>query len=177
MEDEQETTMTNAPDVRPLEDEESADDGEEEENEESSNEEVQALSEQVKYFSSIMERFLPLLERLDLQETNQKKKGKKPRAAETPKRYPWDRTRDPTFTEIAGSMAYSSKDSSPKDFKRRETIFDQAENIEDRAQAPSYRKTIPPFKGELKSTRLSDVTRFFKDLNAYQSEHNTSERT
>ena len=73
-------------------------------------------------------------------------------------------------------MIYSSKDSSPKDFKRRETIFDQAENIEDQAQAPSYRKTIPPFKGELKSTRLSDVTRFFKELNAYQSEHNTSER-
>jgi hypothetical protein len=168
--------MTIAPDVRPPVDEENADSDEEDENEESSETKVQALSQQVRYFSSIMERFLPLLERLDLQETSEKKKGKKPRAAETPKKYPWDRTRDPTFTEVAGSMAYSSKDSSPKDFKRRNTIFDQAEDIEDRAQAPSYRKTIPPFKGELKSTRLSDVTRFFKDLNAYQSEHNTSER-
>jgi hypothetical protein len=92
-------------------------------------------------------------------------------------RPPWDqRGRDPTFTEAAGSMVFSSKESSPKDFKRRETIFNQADIIERNTQAPSYRKNIPPFKGKLKSLRFSEVSRFFKDLNAYQSEHNTSER-
>ncbi len=110
---------------------------------------------------SMMEQFAPLLERLDLQETNEKKKGKKSRNAETPKKLPWDqRGRDPTFTELAGSMVFSSKDSSPKDSKRRETIFDATELMEQNVQAPSYRKTIPLFKGELKtpyaSVRLAD---------------------
>jgi hypothetical protein len=48
--------------------------------------------------------------------------------------------------------------------------------MERNTQVPSYRKSIPPFKGELKSLRFSEVSRFFRELNSYQSEHNTSER-
>jgi hypothetical protein len=172
--DEQETIVTETPDV---EQEYGAENGDDEEESESSEDEVQSLKDRVNYFSSMMERFAPLLERLDLQETNEKKKGKKSRKAETPKKLPWEqRGRDPTFTELAGSMVFSSNDSSPKDFKRRETIFDITEQMEQNIQAPSYRKTIPLFKGELKTLRFSEVNRFFKDLNAYQSQHNTLER-
>jgi hypothetical protein len=149
----------------------------EEEESESSETEFSILSAKVDNLAGMMEQFFPLLESLRLQQTNEKKKLRKNTNTETPKKLPWDqRGRDPTFTEMAGSMVFSSKESSPKDFKRRETIFNQADIIERNAQAPSYRKNIPPFKGELKTTRFSDVSKFFKDLNAYQSEHNTSER-
>jgi hypothetical protein len=174
MEDQPTILLQDAPDV---EDEQALSVGEDEEESENSESEFDRLSAKVNNMSTMMEQYFPLLQSLSLQKPNEKKKSQKFKSSETPKKLPWDqRSRDPTFTELAGSMVYSSKDSSLKDFKRRETIFDQAENIEDHAQAPSYRKTIPPFKGELKSTRLSDVTRFFKDLNTYQSEHHTPER-
>ena len=143
---------------------------------EESETELEILSAKVREMSSVIEQFFPLLQSLSLQQTNEKKKTKK-NIQETPKKLPWDqRARDPTFTEMAGSMVYSSKDSSPKELKRRETIFSRADAIERNAQAPSYRKNIPPFKGELKSLRFSEVSKFFKDLNSYQSEHNTCER-
>jgi hypothetical protein len=150
--DEQETIVTETPDV---EQDCGAENGDDEEESESSEDEVQILKDRVNYFSSMMERFAPLLlERLDLQETNEKKKGKKSRKAETHKKLPWEqRGRDPTFTELAGSMVFSSNDSSPKDSKRRETIFDITEQMEQNIQAPSYRKIIPLFKGELKTLR------------------------
>jgi hypothetical protein len=36
--------------------------------------------------------------------------------------------------------------------------------MEQNVQAPSYRKTIPLFRGELKTLYFSEVNRFFKDL-------------
>ena len=175
MEDEAANTQTiEAPDV---EHQEVTDMVEDKAESESSETEFDILSAKVDNLASMMVQFFPLLESLSLQKTNEKKKLQKFKPTETPKKLPWDqRGRDPTFTEMAGSMVFSSKDSSPKDFKRRETIFNQADVIERNAQAPSYRKNIPPFKGELKTTRFSDVSKFFKDLNSYQSEHNTTER-
>jgi hypothetical protein len=166
MEEQEAILLRETPDV---EHEEAVQDNGYEEESEISESEFEVLTAKVDNLAAMMEQFFPLLQSLTLQKPNEKKKSQKFKSPETPKKYPWER--DPTFTELAGSMAYS-----PKDFKRRETIFDQAENIENHAQAPSYRKTIPQFKGELKSTRLSEVTRFFKDLNSYQSENHTSER-
>jgi hypothetical protein len=88
MEGEQEMTETDALDVEPQES--SAENGDNYEESESSEDEVQILKDRVNYFSSMMERFAPLFERLDLQETNEKKKGKKSRNSETPKKLPWD---------------------------------------------------------------------------------------
>ncbi len=144
---------------------------------ESSETKFQILSAKVDNLASMMGQFFPLLEGLNLQQTSEKKKSQKFKSNVTPKKMPWDqRTKDPTFTELAGSMVYSSKDSSPKEYKRRETIFNEAEIMERNTQVPSYRKTIPPFKGELKSLKFSEVCHFFKELNSYQSEHNTTER-
>jgi hypothetical protein len=174
MADHTELIQAMAPDVENQQVTEVVDDEAESENSET---EFDILSAKVDNLASMMVQFFPLLESLSLQKTNEKRKFQKSKPTETPKKLPWEqRERDPTFTEMAGSMVFSSKESSPKDFKRRETIFNQAEIIERNAQAPSYRKNIPPFKGELKSLRFSEVSRFFKDLNTYQSEHNTSER-
>ncbi len=90
MEDQEAIIETQTPDVETEHVEECND---KEENEECSQAEVQALAARVNYFSLIMERFFPLLERLDLQETSVKKKSKKSRVAETPKKTPG--TREP----------------------------------------------------------------------------------
>ncbi len=102
----------------------------------------------------------------------------KPKVVETPKKNPWEqRSRNSTFTEVAGCLAFSSAESSPsEDLRRRQSIFDEANALERHAQAPSYRKTIPAFRGELKSLSFYAVNKFFTELFAYQSEHNTQER-
>jgi hypothetical protein len=174
MADQTELIQAIAPDV---ENQEVAQVVDEDEESESSVTEFQILSAKVDNLATMMEQFFPLLEGLQIKQTNEKKKSQKFKPTETPKKLPWEQKyKDPTFTELAGSMIYSSKDSSPKEYKRRDTIFNEADLLEGNTQAPSYRKTIPPFKGELRTLRFSDVNRFFKELNSYQSEHNTSER-
>ena len=128
MEGEQETIQAQAPDV---ENQEVIQVGDDESESEDSETEFDILSAKVDNLASMMVQFFPLLENLSLQKTNEKEKSKKFKPAETPKKLPWDqRGRDPTFTEMAGSMVFSSNESSPKDFKRRETIFNQADIIE-----------------------------------------------
>jgi hypothetical protein len=95
-------------------------DGDGEEEVETSETEIQVLFSKVDFLTDMMKHFFPLLGGMNLQETSDKRKSQK---FKTPKNLPWDqRGRDPTFTQAAGFMAYSSKDSSPKDYKRRETI-------------------------------------------------------
>jgi hypothetical protein len=107
-----------APDVVREEVIETVDDKEEYEETEN---EIQVLSAKVDNLSSMMEQFFPLLQSLSLQQTSEKKKSQKFKPMETPKKLPLDqRGRDPTFTEAAGSMVYSSKESSPKEFKTRD---------------------------------------------------------
>jgi hypothetical protein len=127
-----------------VENEEAVEPSDDEVGSETSDTEFQILSAKVDNLASMMEQFFPLLQTLKQQKSNEKRKSQKFKPTETPKKLPWDqRDRDPIFNELAGSMIYSSKDISPKDLK-----------------------------GELKSTRLSEITRFFRDLNAYH----TSER-
>jgi hypothetical protein len=150
-----------APDVELEEVAHTVDDDEEYEETEN---ELQILSAKVDNLSSMMEQFFPLLQSLSLQQISEKRKPQKFKPIETPKKVPWDqRGRDPTFTEVAGSMVFSSQESSPKDFKRRETIFNQAEIIERNAQAPSYRKNILPSSGRGYFTER-DGSRFFSYL-------------
>lgn len=54
----------------------------------------------------------------------------------------WDqRRRDPTFTELAGSLAYLTPETLVRDIlglKRRETIFEEAGNLETTAFAKMF---------------------------------------
>jgi hypothetical protein len=61
-------------------------------------------------------------------------------------------------------------------YQRRETIFEEAGNLEKSAKVPSFRKNVPPFHGKLKSLQFSEINQFFKELYAYQSEHDAYER-
>ncbi len=60
--------------------------------------------------------------------------------------------------------------------KRRETIFDEAGNLETSVQLPTFRRNVPALHGKLKTLKFSDINKKFRELYAYQSKHNAYER-
>jgi hypothetical protein len=59
----------------------------------------------------------------------------------------WDhRSRDPTFTKLAGSLAFLIPETPNEPPKRRETIFEEA-----------LRRNVPAFHGKLHSLRFSEI--------------------
>jgi len=137
-----------------------------------------SLEEKLEKLIDIVMGMTPVLERLNVKDPTQEENLR--RAVVTPEiqRERWDsRRRNPTFTEMAGSLAFPSPEPINDEVRRRrETIFEEAGNLEKGAMQPTFRRNVPAFKHELHTLRFSEITRFFNELYAYQSEHNAYER-
>jgi hypothetical protein len=123
----------------------------------------------------MMEQILPVVGRLSMASPSSEVKNETP---EPSLKKPWERRRNsPTFTEFAGSLAFESPETANKEkAKRRETIFEESLRLEKSAKYPTFRKAVPPFTGKLRSLEFNEINKFFKDLYAYQSEHDCYER-
>jgi hypothetical protein len=100
---------------------------------------------------------------------------------ETPEpstRKPWDQRKGtPTFSDFAESLAFDSPEHLGRErYKRRDSIFEEAERLEKAAKQPTFRRNVPPFTKKLLSLDFSEINKFFKELYAYQSEHDCYEK-
>ncbi len=109
---------------------------------------VERLAHTVESLLEMFQGILPVITKLAEKENEAELKIESSASVE---RKPWDRGRpSPTFTDFAGSLAYESPEVLLRDRpKRRETIFDESEKL---------------------------INKFFKDLYAYQSEHDCHEK-
>jgi hypothetical protein len=142
---------------------------------ESQEEKVERLAQTVEGLLEMFQGIMPLVTKLATKESEIEAKMGTPESVE---RKPWERRRpSPTFTEFAGSLAYDSPEMFPRDrVKRRETIFDESDKLERSAKQPTFRKNVPPFSKKLYSLEFSDINKNFKELYAYQSEHDCHEK-
>ncbi len=120
----------------------------------------------------------PVLARLNMKEAPAEENPRKALVTPEIQRERWDtRNRNPTFTDAFGSLAFQSPETINDEVRRRrETIFEEAGNLEKSAMEPTFRQNVPAFKHELNTLRFSDITRLFNELYAYQSEHNAYEK-
>jgi hypothetical protein len=133
-----------------------------------------SLEEKLEKLAVIVMGMTPVPARLNPKDPTPEKNLRKAVVTPEMQRERWDsRRRNSTFTEIAGSLAFTSPETVNDEVrKRRDTIFEEAGNLEKGAMQPTFRRNVPAFKHELNSLPFSDFTRFFTELYAYQSENN-----
>ena len=132
------------------------------------------LEEKLDKLTDIVLGLAPVVAKLSTRDATPEENGRKALVTPEIQRERWDsRKRTPTFTEVVGNLAFTSPETINDEVrKRRETIFEEAGNLEKSAMQPTFRRNVPPFKHELIHLRISEVTKFFDELYAYQSQHN-----
>jgi hypothetical protein len=128
---------------------------------------LQNLAVKMNQIADAMLRIIPVVEKLNQRD----REAEERKLVVTPngerKRWNQRRRQDPTFTEFAGPLAFSTPETPDTMLKRRETIFEEAGTLEKSAKVPTFRRNVPAFHGKLKSLKFSEINQFFTELYAY----------
>jgi hypothetical protein len=108
----------------------------------SQEEQIQRLAEKVQVLTELFEAVLPVVAKLAAQENEQEGKIETPEPAI---RKSWDQRKGtPTFSEFAGSLAFDSPEHLGRErFRKRDSIFEEAERLEKAAKQPTFRRNVP----------------------------------